>query len=275
MTNETSFPTIEYHLPELMTFVSDLAQDFQSGDIRSWGLMTERAQSFFSPDMLTKVEAVAPGWREMSSYAEGMTLVHVMCVFTGLLLCPEFEQASPTQREMMKWIVLFHDIAKEVHDGKGDRVHGFRSAAKTGAALPRIGFAVTAEYDTFFDEWFVLTNTATTKGDEVSVSIQDNRKLLEIIAGIERLFGHNTPAALIIKTILLHMSLTVVEEYPISAPLSENEVRQYLDSKLFPLLKMMMLVDNDGWNLFRQSTRERYRQETQAVFERLEPIVAT
>ena len=275
MINETSFPTIEYHLPEMMAFVSGLVQDFQSGDIRSWETITERTQSFFSSDMLDKIEAIAPGWRDMASYANGMTLVHVICVFTGLLLCPEFEQASNIQRELMKWIVLFHDIAKEVRNRKGDRVHGFRSAAKAGATLPEIGFAATAEYDSFFDEWFILTNTAITKGGETSVYIQDNRKLPEIIAGIDRLFGYSTPAALIIKTVLLHMSLTVVEDYPTASPLTEIEIRQYLDNELFPLLKMMMLVDSDGWELFRQPIRERYRQETLAVFERLESIVAT
>ncbi|MCP4362634.1 MAG: hypothetical protein GY796_31915, partial [Chloroflexi bacterium] len=84
MTNETSFPTLEYYLPEMMAFVSELVQDFQSGDIRSWEAMTGRTQSFFSLDMLEKVEAIAPGWRQMSSYADGLTLVHVMGVFTGL-----------------------------------------------------------------------------------------------------------------------------------------------------------------------------------------------
>jgi hypothetical protein len=272
MTNDTGFPLIESHLPEMTAFVSGLAQDYRSGDIQSWEMMAERVHAFFTPDMLDKVDAVAPGWRDMSSYANGATLVHVMCVFTGLLACPEFQHVSNTEQELMKWIVLFHDIAKEVRDGQRDYTHGFRSAARTGAILPRVGFPVTTEYDRLFTEWFTLANTAITKRGKTTVYIHDNRKLPEIIDGIERLFGHDTPAALIVKTVLLHYSIDVVDEWPQVAPLTEIEIRQYLDIELFPLLKMMMLADNDGWALFDPPTKERYRQETLAVFGKLEPI---
>jgi hypothetical protein len=270
MTNDTGFPLIESHLPKMMAFVSGLAQDYRSGDIQSWEMMAERVHAFFTPDMLDKVDAVAPGWRDMSSYANGVTLVHVMCVFTGLLTCPEFKHASRSQQALMKWIVLFHDIAKEVRNGQRDYTHGFRSAAKTGAILPRLGFPITTEYDSLFKKWFTFTNAAITEWDETTVYMHDNRKLPEIIDGIERLFGHDTPAALIVKAVLLHYSIDVVEEWPQVAPLTEIEIKQYLNIALFPLLKMMMLVDNDGWELFNLSTKERYRQETLAVFEKLE-----
>ena len=272
MTNDVGFPLVETHLPLMTGFVSGLAQDYRSGGIQSWEMMAERVHAFFTPDMLDEVDAVAPGWRDMSSYANGATLVHVMCVFTGLLTCPEFQHASNTQQELMKWIVLFHDIAKEVRTGQRDHTHGFRSAAKTGAILPRVGFPVTAEYDSLFKEWFALANTAITKRGVTTDRIHDNGKLPGVIGGIERLFGHDTPAALIVKTVLLHYSINVVEEWPQVAPLTEIEIRQYLDIELFPLLKMMMLADNDAWTLFDPSTRERYRQETLAVFGELGSI---
>jgi hypothetical protein len=275
MITDTDFPPIETRLPEMMAFVSGLAQDYQSGGIPSWQMMAERVHAFFTPDMLDEVDAIAPGWCDMSSYDDGVTLVHVMCVFTGLLTCPEFQHATRTQQGLMKWIILFHDIAKEVRDGQRDFTHGFRSAARTGAILPRIGFAATAEYDNLIDDWIVFADTAITKrGRTSSVRIQDNRKLPEILDGIERLFGHKTPATLIVKTVLLHISINVVEAWPQSAPLTETEIRQYVDTELFPMVRMMMLADNDGWALFDQATKERYRQETLAVFGKLEPILA-
>ena len=272
MTN-TEFPLVETHLPQVMTFVSGLVQDYRSGKIQSWEMMTERVHSFFTPEMLDKVDAVAPGWREMSSCANGVTLVHVMCVFVGLLTCPEYQHASNTEQVLMKWIVLFHDLAKEVCNGQRDYTHGFRSAAKTGAILPRVGFSVMPEYENLFQEWFTFTTTATTKHDEAGVYIQDNRKLPEIITGTEQLFGYDTPATLIVKTVLLHSSIDVVEEWPQVAPLTESEIRRYLNNTLFPLLKMMMLVDNDGWVLFDLPTKEQYRQETLSVFGKLAPML--
>jgi hypothetical protein len=259
----------------MMAFVTGLAQDYQAGHIQSWEVMADRVHHFFTSDMLNDVEVIAPGWRAMSSYADGVTLVHVMCVFTGLLTSPEFQWASTNERELMKWIILFHDIAKEVRDGQRDLIHGFRSAARTGTCLPRIGFEVTAEYDDFIEAWFLFTDGAITRRGNTSIYIQDNRKLPEIIGGIERLFGYNTPAALVVKTVLLHMSINVVEAWPQSAPLSETEIRQYLDMELLPLLKMMMLADNDGWALFDQATKEQFRQETLAVFSRLESLLAS
>lgn len=266
MAIETTFPLIEDHLPRMMDFVSDLTQEYCAGGIQSWEEMAERAHTFFTPEVLAEVNAVAPGWREMCSYADGITLVHVLCVFTGLLTCPEYESASTVQRALMKWIVLCHDIAKGVRSGQRDHTHSFRSAAATGAIVRRVGFPVTAEYDNLFDKWFELVNAAFTQRAGMMDAIQDNCKLPAIIGGIERLFGHSTPAALIVKTVLLHTSITVVSEWPQMAPLSERETRDHVDRELVPLLKMMTLADSDGWSLFDPSTRERYRQETLAVF---------
>jgi hypothetical protein len=270
----TNFPSIEFHLPDVMNFVSALAQGYQSGDINCWRIMEEKVHTFFSLDKLDKVNAVAPRWRDMASYADGTTLIHVMSVFTALILCPEFQQASKTQQELLKWIVFFHDIAKEIQQGPRDFTHGFRSAAMAGETLPGVGFAATSEYDNLIDDWVTLVNAAMTKQDKTSVSIQDNRKLPEIVNGIERLFGHNTPGALIVRTVLLHTSIDVIKDWPQAAPLSEIEIRGYLDFELIPLLRVMMLVDNDGWALFNHSTKERYRQETLTVFRRFENIAA-
>ena len=272
--SNTNFPSIESYLPDMMNFVSALAQDYQFGAINCWQIMEEKVHTFFSLDRLDKVNAVAPGWRDMASYADGTTLVHVMSVFTALVLCPEFQQASKTQQELLKWIVFFHDIAKEIQQGRRDFTHGFRSAAMAGEFLPGIGFAITSEYNYLIGDWVALVNAAMTKQDKTLVSIQDNRRLPEIVNGIERLFGHNTPAALIVRTVLMHMSIDVIEDWPQAAPLSETEIREYLDFELIPLLRVMMLVDNDGWALFDQSTKERYRQETLRAFRRLENIAA-
>jgi hypothetical protein len=209
----------------------------------------------------------------MSAYAGGLTLVHVMCVFTGLLLSPEYQGAAPEQQALMKWIVLFHDLTKKVQNGQRDQTHGFRSAARAGEILPRLGFPVADGGMVRLKRWAALTSTATVKQVEGGDEVQDNRKLPGIIQGIEEIFGRNTPAALVIKTVLLHMSLTVVKAWPQTAPLTEVETRRYVDRALLPLLKMMMLADNDGWVLFDPPAKEAYRRETLRVFEVMEGLI--
>jgi len=274
MKNNLGFPSIGSSLPDMMGFISILARDYQSGDIDSWESLEDRVRSFFTPDAMAEVEAVAPRWRDIAYHADGVTLVHVMAVFMSLLLCPEFRQASRIQQELLKWIVFFHDIAKAPQKGQRDYTHGFRSAAMTGEILPDIGFDVTPAYDSDIEDWVKLVNTAMTKQAETSVYIQDNHKLPVIVNGIGRLFGHDTPAALIIRTVLLHMSIDVVEDWPQVAPLTDNEVREYLDFDLLPLLKVMMLVDNDGCELFDMPTKARYRRETLNIFTRLESLLS-
>lgn len=272
MVDEPDFPPIDRHLPEVMAFAASLARDYQSGDLSSWQALTQRVNAFFSPAMLEQVENVAPGWREMSAHGQGVTQVHVMCALIGLLTCPEFQHASRVQQELIKWIVLFHDIAKQVAPGKPDRIHGFLSAAKAGAALPGIGFAVSADYANHCNAWCALVRAAIVEQSDggAACPIQDNSRLPQIIEGIGRLFGHGTPAALIVKTVLFHMSINIIEEYPTPAPLTELESEQYLDRELLALLKLMSLADSDGRELFQPPNRERYRQQTLAVFDKLQ-----
>jgi hypothetical protein len=96
--------------------------------------------------------------------------------------------------------------------------------------------------------------------------IQDNSKLPEILSGIDNLFGKNSSAALIVKTILLHMSITVVSEWPQAAPLSQQEISVFVDEALFPMLRCMMLADNEGWVMFYPEARHAQRRETLATF---------
>ncbi len=274
MTGNADIPILETHLPELTAFVSYLAEEFELGRLGSWQVMTERVQTFFTPKMLDKVDGIVPGWRKMASYADGLTLTHVMTVFTALPHCPEYRAASADQKALLQWIVLFHDVAKEAHPGRRDQTHGFRSAAIAGQALPALGFEVRDGYRERIQDWVRLTKHAFIAGEKADDAIQDNGQLPAIIEGIERLFGTQTAAALLLKTVLLHISITVVHEWPQSAPLTDGEIKRYIDSELMPLLRIMTLVDNDGWSLFDRPTRERHRRETRAVFERIERLIA-
>ena len=78
------FPRIEFHLPDVMLFVTAQALDYESGLTDSESILEEKVLGFFTADVLDCVEAIAPGWRRMSSYADGCTLIHVMSAFLAL-----------------------------------------------------------------------------------------------------------------------------------------------------------------------------------------------
>jgi len=174
---------------------------------------------------------------------------------------------------MMKWVILFHDIEKEPQKGKRDHGHAFRSAVAAARTLPKLGFPVTSEYDLLINDWSDFTHSSTTKPEHFPDYVQDNLKLREILDGIKHMFGYNTPAALIIKTILLHLSIEM-QPWPPVTPLTDEEVRRYLDSDLVLLLRAMNLGDGEGWNMF-QPDRESLRNEILKAFNRVERLISS
>jgi hypothetical protein len=220
------------------------------------------------------IETKAPGWKKMASYSDGITLTHVTCVFLGMFMLPEFQALSMEQQQIAKWIVLFHDIDKfHIRDIK-DTMHAFRSGVVAANAIPKIGFPVTSQYDALIRPWSELTVNAFTIGTGDPTPRPDNQKLPEILLGIERLFEADTPASLIVKTVLLHISLDVDKNYPTPSPLAESEIRKFIRPNLFPLLKVMMLADNEGWSLFEPEIRNQQKRDALEAFDKVAKLIS-
>jgi len=267
------FPKFDEHLPFLDAFIHELADEYKKGKLQSWGDLEIRVKAFFTAEMMDRTNIVIPHWGKMASYVGGITLVHVMCVFLGLYIMPEFLALTKEGQQIMKWVILFHDVEKEIQEGKRDYFHAFRSTAGAARVLPKLGFPVTEDYASFIDEWDAYTRSAITKIEGVSDDVQDNSKLPKIIDGIEHMFSHNTPAALILKTILFHLSVDMTD-WPPPNPLTQEEVVRYFDRELLPLLKVMHLGDGDGWSMFESETREHLRIDTIRVFDKLEHLLS-
>lgn len=268
-----SLPLLADKLPALTHFTHQLADDYQSGHLHGWDQFKERTTAFYTPEVMAQIEQVVPGWSHMSTYVNGQTLVHVTSVLVALYLLPEYQSASPDQQRIMEWMVMFHDVAKQAYSGKHDYTHGFRSAAITGRALAPLDFPTTPIYTQYIDEWCQLTATATTYDPQHAEDKQDNRKLPEILAGINNLYGANSPAALVIKGVLLHISIDSDPSYPTVAPLTADEIVRCISRDLYPLLKMMQLVDNDSWQLFDPASKQYQREKTLIAFDTVARLI--
>jgi len=271
-TNEI-FPRFDDCFPDLNRFILELLGSYEAGNIKSWGDLEEKVKAYFTPQRMEQMESVVPGWQKMASFSDRITLVHVLCVFLGLFKLPEFQRLSPEQQQLAKWIVLFHDVAKIHIRGKKDTTHAFHSAILTARQLPFFAFAINPEYDDLISSWSELTYKAAKFSENFPEPIQDNEKLPAILTGVERMLGKDTPTALIVKCVLLHMSINVVSDWPQAAPLSNEEIKRYITNGLEPLLKVMMLSDNEGWVMF-SSERQQQRNETLQVFEMIERLIS-
>jgi hypothetical protein len=268
-----NFPSFDEQLSFLNQFIRQLVDEYCSEHLTSWNQLDEYVKAFFSPERMNQTEALVPGWKKMASYTEGITLTHVMCVFLGVYMLPEFQALTPEEQQMEKWIVLFHDLDKFHIRGKKDPMHAFRSGVLAAQILPLFGFRVTEKYHALIDAWSELTFNAYITRDGDTTPKPDNYKLPEILAGIDQLFGEDMPAALITKTALLHISINIDLFYPTPSPLTEDETKRFISPKLFPLLKVMMLGDNEGWTLFNPEVRNRQYEEATAVFQKIEQII--
>lgn len=273
MTNTNTFPVFDDFFPELNQFIPELVQEYEAGRLKSWEDLDKKVKAYFILERMEQIESKVPGWQKMAYYSHGITLVHVMCVFLGMLMLPEYRDLTPEGKQLAKWIVLFHDIAKVHIKGKKDTMHAFRSGAETAKVLPRFGFPTRPHFQERIGYWSEYTERACILNSESTSPLPDNRKLPGILTGIDNLFGKDTPAALITKTVLLHISLPIDPNYPTPSPLTEDEIKRYIHPSLFPLLKVMMLADNEGWSLFDSERRAQRSKDARIAFANVEHII--
>ena len=272
MNKDLEIPSFEVLLADLDKFILELVEDYRAEKIKSWDDLEKMVRAFYTPGQMGNMRLVVPHWQKMVSYANGLTLVHVMCVFMGLYMLPEFLSMAEKQQRMMKWVILFHDVEKEPQDGKRDYIHAFRSAVGAAQTLPNLGFPATTEYDLLIDDWSEFTRSAIVMLEDSSDYTQDNSKLPIIISGIDRMFGNDSPATLIIKTILFHLSIDMGFWPPVT-PLTNVEVKRYINKELSLLLLVMHLADGEGWQMFDPENREFGRNDTLRAFEKVDQLI--
>lgn len=253
-------PTLRAHLPDLMTFVDDCANKVTEATLTDWQTFASDCFAFYTPDRMNAIEAIAPGWQSMSSYRDGMTLIHVTSVLVALMRLPEYKAATNRLKALAEWIVLFHDIKKVPVKGGHDYVHGFKSAAVAGAALVNCGFGLSdGVTNSELATWVQLTDSATIFDAAHQEMIQDNSKLDAIVSGLRA--NHSADACAVVLGVLLHISIITDPGYPIPAPVNADWLRGHLSDDEHALLKMMYLSDIGGWMLF-SSSEEKAQHRT-------------
>ena len=261
-------------LAELWAFIEDMTAKFEGGSFTDWQDFSQPLRQWFTPERLQQVDNTVMGWAKMSSYADEATLVHLTAILISVLRLAEYRVLSPDQKNLALWIVLYHDVDKEVIQGKRDHTHGFRSAGVCGQGLARLGFVDNVDEEAL-ENWVTLTQNAELFDEDINDFIQDNSKLDAIMEGIDHLFGgRDSPAGLIICGVLFHMSLNVVDDFPQSAPLTDEQISAYISPTLFPLLRVMMLTDNMAWALFNPERHAPEGEQLYREFDRVEALIS-
>jgi hypothetical protein len=270
---EATIPRLDHHLPGLLEYVRMLGRQIEAGELQDGQELALRFRDFYDADRMAAIESVAPGWQAMAAYADRATLNHITQALIALQLLPEYRQGSARQQALLEWIVLYHDLGKQVIGGQRDALHAFRSAAMATQTLPKVGFPTSEGYAAGLDSWIRLVLGASVAAPDGKSLMQDNRALPAILRGLEVLFGAGSAASLIVQAVLLHQSLNVVPEWPNPGSLTEAELPRCIGPALIPLLEAMMLVDSDAWQLFDPASKAKFRQCTLAVFANVRQLV--
>lgn len=250
---EDGIPQVACVVPRFMAMVHELAAAYARGDWRSWVEAETAVTGMMSPVVMAEVEAHISGWQRMAGCEGGQTLVHVCSVFVTMLPSDFYRQGDEAEQKMWEWVALLHDLTKAPQKGKRDLTHAFRSAAQAARILPAVGFPVQAAYGPLVEEWVALVETAVCSTD--ADPIQDNCQLPAILDGIERMFGADSAATLVLKTILLHHSFSPIPEWPNPATLTEAEIQAFISPALWRLLGPFLAFDSDGWDMYDAATR--------------------
>jgi len=256
-------PAIAELLPELDSFVDELADDIAHVEHDEF---LRRCRTFYSDGRVTAIDDVVDGWATMASFGDGVTLWHTTAAMASLRRLDEYSVAGPPTRNLMDWAVLLHDIGKQPDGRDRDHMHAFRSAALAGRVLPDIGFETTEAWSAGFGAWSSLTVSASRHDTEHDELVQDNHRLTAILDGANRLYGPD--GAVVLTAIALHLSVTVVADWPARTPLTSAEERRFIDPSSTSVLLATMLADHGGWNTFDRPMLRRYLAETRACFER-------
>ena len=254
---------LETRVPNFMALVENALQKYNDGvneiDLNNFILKS------VTPDIMDEVEQEIPGWKDMTALRDGETLIHTIRALVALMINPEYQNAPVGKKRYVQWAVVLHDLAKRPVDpitGEKirDAIHPFRSAVLAAEILPNHGFNVTDQYEQTIRPWGKYTNEAIIAGEK-GRPIHDNRKLPGIIEGIDLMFERDSSASIIVKSILFHQSLNLLVQWPDAAPLTDQEVKQYIDDDLLTVLGLLVKADSDSWQLFNPANRALFNRQ--------------
>ena len=177
---------------------------------------------------------------------------------------PMFNELSETEKNIMKWAALLHDICKlgrPKFEGK-DHIHPFKGGLQVLLIFYREGIIKikTEEQERVFQEIIELIKKSKTdvdsnwsdyfknKGLKYCLYKHSHRYLSDIFL---RLWEHIAPRGsfvdLVFRLVFFHQSLLGLNDIPAMVELTNEERLIYCDEKFFKLVRILMVNDSSSY----------------------------
>lgn len=239
--------TVEEKLPAFWHLSQKIASDLRVKKFSDREALTQQISPLLEPSFIASMDKIIPGWRKIAALHAGQTAVHTLLVFAICLNLPEYRRAHLQTRREIEWAAILHDLDK--NHIRNDAAHPFRSAAVVAGIMPKLGFELLPHITkTDLAAWSNLVMSARHPDGERMV--HDHSSLKEIIAGIHKCWGNDSPATRVLKAVLLHQSLPTLKDWSNAVLLTDEELSYSLTLKDMKVLGTLLIADSDSWNIF-------------------------
>jgi len=159
-------------------------------------------------------------------------------------------------QNVLLWAALFHDISKRNYPTfpniRKDFIHPFTSAATTLNILLRYVnsnseiIEKTKILSEFINKsYYIVYDNVLDENIEFPI----NNNIPEILKQLEEIFLKDSDIYLVVKLILLHQALPMIDIFPPTMSLSNDEIRNYFDFNLVKIMKILMESDSLAYNI--------------------------
>jgi hypothetical protein len=239
--------SVKEKLPDFWNLSKRIASDLRAEKFTDWERLIQTTNPLLEQNFIDKIDKVIPGWRKIATVHDGQTAIHTLLVFVTCLNLPEYGQADIQTRMEIEWAAVLHDLDKD--RARNDAAHPFRSAAVAVRIMPELGFDLLPNITmTDLEAWSNLARSAQRQDGERMV--HDHSFLQEIIDGIHKCWGNNSPATRVLKAVLLHQSLPTLRDWSSAVLLTDRELSYSLTLEDMDILGNLIIADSDSWNIF-------------------------
>jgi hypothetical protein len=242
--------SVKEKLPDFWNLSKKITSDLRAEKFSDWKSLIQKTSPLLEQGFVEKTDKAIPGWKKIATLNDGQTAIHTLLVFATCLNLPEYGQADIQTRMEIEWAAVLHDLDKD--RTRNDAAHPFRSAAVAVRIMPELGFDLLPNISmTDLEAWSNLVISAQRQDGERMV--HDHSFLREIIDGIYKCWGNNSPATRVLKAVLLHQSLPAIKAWENAVLLTDKELSYSLTLEDMEVLGLLIIADSDSWNIFADS----------------------
>ena len=279
-----SVPKFEQIFPGLLSYVSNFENFVQIGiPGRDYMKQNQCFHDKISPMIIESL----PEWKRLEKMNRKRICYHTLTVLYCLLSSEEFDSYTDSEKNLLYWTSILHDISKRgtpLMSVPKDPFHPFSSAAY---ALKYLSLISDVDANTLrrvmafdrkimnakihkpmqiFDFESKLMNT-------VTMETTDLLKLPELLNELDSIYNpgsfHNT----VVKLIMIHQCIPTLEKFSVNNQIHKKEVPKYLNKWMLKYFKTFTICDSNSYilNLFSHLIPV-YKKEFDIVFQKYENI---